>query len=129
MPISRAKLKLEQRNRRRGRVRARISGTVEKPRLSVFRSNNHLYAQLIDDARGVTLTAAASPELKEAKGGKRAEDAGFTKVPQAFELGKLLAERALAKKIKRVAFDRGGYIYTGRVRALAEGAREGGLEF
>lgn len=129
MLISKSKLKVAKRERRHRRVRARVAGTAEKPRLSVFRSNYHLYAQLIDDVRGVTLAAAASRELKEQKSGKRATDTGFTKVPEAFELGKLLAERALAKKIKQVCFDRGGYIYTGRVRALAEGAREGGLQF
>lgn len=104
---------------RHSRVRAVISGTAERPRLSVFRANRHIYGQLIDDHSGKTLVAASSLKLK-AKGKKS---------DIAKEVGKALAALALAKKIKRVKFDRGGFAYHGRVKALAEGAREGGLEF
>ncbi|MBS7402121.1 MAG: 50S ribosomal protein L18 [Oscillospiraceae bacterium] len=107
--------------KRHKRVRAKISGTPETPRLDVFRSNAHIYAQIIDDVNGVTLCAASSNE-KDFEGlGSNCEAA--TKV------GKLVAERAKAKGIETVVFDRGGYIYHGRVKALAEGAREGGLDF
>lgn len=110
-----------QRIKRHKRVRAKISGTPETPRLDVFRSNAHIYAQIIDDVNGVTLVAAASNE-KEFEGmGSNCEAA--TKV------GKLLAERAKLKGIEDVRFDRGGYLYHGRVKALADGAREGGLNF
>lgn len=106
------------------RVRKKISGTNERPRLCVYRSVNHIYAQIIDDAKGVTMAAASSldPALK----GKLA---GGGNVDAAKEVGKLVAEKALAKGIKSVVFDRGGYLYHGRIAALAEGAREGGLEF
>ena len=107
--------------KRHKRVRAKISGTPETPRLDVFRSNAHIYAQIIDDVNGDTLCAASSNE-KDFEGlGSNCEAA--TKV------GKLVAERAKAKGIETVVFDRGGYIYHGRVKALAEGAREGGLDF
>ena len=110
-----------QRLKRHQRVRAKISGTPETPRLDVFRSNANIYAQIIDDVTGVTLCAASSNE-KDFEGlGSNCEAA--TKV------GKLIAERAKAKGIETVVFDRGGYIYHGRVKALAEGAREGGLDF
>lgn len=125
--------KTDQRLRRRARVRARIAGTAGRPRLAIFRSNQYLYAQLIDDVAGVTVAAASSRELasgkKLAAEGKRPEDVGFTKVPEAYRVGQLIAERARAKQISKVAFDRGGYRYAGRVRAAAEGARAGGLEF
>jgi large subunit ribosomal protein L18 len=125
------------RKHRHARVRTRVAGTSERPRLAVFRSNRYIYAQLIDDKAGATLAMADSRELRKGKqgpsttlgAGKRATDVGFTKVPEAYQVGKLLAEKAVAKKVKRVAFDRGGYLYAGRVRAVAEGAREGGLEF
>lgn len=118
------------RQRRHGRVRAKLTGTAARPRLSVFRSNNHIYAQLIDDQNKRTLVAATDRETSETeKGGKRPTDVGFTKVPHAFLVGQLLAKKALEAKIKTVAFDRGGYAYAGRVKALADGAREGGLEF
>lgn len=113
-------LKQEQRYRRHKRIRAKIKGTAQLPRLSVFRSSKHIYAQLIDDERGKTLVAARDAELKRVKG---------KKVDIAREVGKLIAEKALAKKITKVVFDRGGYKYHGRVKALAEGAREGGLQF
>ncbi|MGC8873245.1 MAG: 50S ribosomal protein L18 [Chloroflexia bacterium] len=108
--------------KRHQRVRARISGTPERPRLNVFRSLNHIYAQVIDDTVGHTLAAASSlePALRNAQG---------TKTEIARQVGRLVGERALARGIRRVVFDRGGYDYHGRVKALAEGAREAGLEF
>lgn len=106
--------------KRHKRVRNHIVGTAERPRLNVFRSLNNIYAQLIDDAAGVTLASASSLELKDTYGGNK--DA-------AREVGKLVAQKALDKGIKEVIFDRGGYLYHGRVAELAEGAREGGLEF
>lgn len=101
-------------------IRAKISGTTVKPRLSVFRSNKEIYAQLIDDVNGNTLVSASSQELKSAKG---------TKVELSKVVGQKLAEKAVSSGIKEVTFDRGGYLYHGRVKALAEGAREGGLKF
>ena len=107
--------------KRHKRVRAKISGTAQCPRLSVFRSAKHIYAQLIDDVNGVTLVSASSLDKAiEGYGGN---------VAAATAVGKLVAERALAKGIENVVFDRGGYLYHGRVQALAEGAREGGLKF
>jgi large subunit ribosomal protein L18 len=111
---------VEARRRRHRRVRGKVAGTAERPRLSVARSNKRIYAQLIDDERGHTLAAAGSHE-SALRGLSKGEAAG--------EVGKLLAERATRAGIRRVVFDRGGYKYHGRVRALAEGAREGGLEF
>jgi large subunit ribosomal protein L18 len=110
-----------QRIKRHKRVRSKISGTPETPRLDVFRSNAHIYAQIIDDVNGVTLAAAASNEKDFEGPGSNVEAAG--------KVGKLIAERAKVKGIEQVVFDRGGYIYHGRVKALAEGAREGGLDF
>ena len=110
-----------QRIKRHSRVRGKISGTAERPRLSVFRSENHIYAQIIDDVAGKTLAAAASNEKGfEGNGGN---------CDAAKKVGAAIAERALKKGIEDVVFDRGGYIYHGRVKALAEGAREGGLKF
>ena len=106
------------RNSRRKRIRAKIQGTAEKPRLSVFRSNAHIYAQLIDDQKGVTLVEAS--DMKSSKG---------TKTESAQAVGKALAEKAKQAKISHCVFDRGGYKYHGRVKALAEGAREAGLQF
>lgn len=108
------------RKKRHNRVRNRISGTAERPRLNVFRSNQHIYAQVIDDVAGVTLASASTLD-KEISGGNKTE--------QAQAVGKLVAERAKAKDVKVVVFDRGGYLYHGRVAALAEAARENGLEF
>lgn len=107
--------------KRHKRVRAKISGTAECPRLNVFRSLQHIYAQLIDDVAGVTLVSASSTEKDFTNYGGN-KDA-------AKAVGMLLAERAKEKNITDVVFDRGGYVYTGRVAALAEGAREGGLNF
>lgn len=112
--------KVERRNRIRLRIRKKIKGTPERPRLSVFRSNYQIYAQIIDDTKGHTLVSASSVELKDAKG---------TKVEVSREVGKLLAQKALQANIGSVVFDRGGYLYHGRVKSLAEGAREGGLKF
>ena len=103
------------------RVRGKISGTAECPRLNVFRSNANIYAQLIDDVNGVTLVAANTLE-KDFEG-------TTGNVEAAKKVGMVLAERAKAKGIEQVVFDRGGYVYHGRVAALAEGAREGGLQF
>ena len=110
-----------QRLKRHKRVRAKISGTPEMPRLNVFRSEANIYAQVIDDVNGVTLASASS--LDKAIAGYGGNNAAATAV------GKLVAERAKAKGIETVVFDRGGYLYHGRVKALAEGAREGGLKF
>ena len=110
-----------QRIKRHNRVRGKVSGTAERPRLSVFRSENHIYAQIIDDVAGNTLVAASSLDKEiEGNGGNKTA---------ARAVGKLIAERAKAKGIDTVVFDRGGYLYHGRVAELAEGAREGGLEF
>ena len=110
-----------QRIKRHNRVRGKISGTAERPRLSVFRSENNIYAQIIDDVAGVTLVSASTVEKGfEGNGGN---------VEAAKKIGTTVAERALKKGIEDVVFDRGGYIYHGRVKALAEGAREGGLKF
>ncbi|NCC86517.1 MAG: 50S ribosomal protein L18 [Clostridia bacterium] len=109
------------RQKRHKRVRGKISGTAECPRLNVFRSLNHVYAQLIDDVSGKTLASASTIE-------KDFKDYGGNKVA-AREVGKLIATRAAEKNITKVVFDRGGYVYHGRVQELAEGAREGGLKF
>ena len=110
-----------QRLKRHNRVRAKISGTPEMPRLNVFRSEANIYAQVIDDVNGVTLASASSLDKAiEGYGGN---------IAAATAVGKLVAERAKAKGIETVVFDRGGYLYHGRVKALAEGAREGGLKF
>lgn len=113
------KLKVAKRVRRHARVRAVLSGSEKRPRLSVFRANKHIYAQLIDDVTGKTLAEASSLKVpaKDKKSGIAAA------------VGKAIAEKALAKKIASVVFDRGGFAYHGRVKALAEGAREGGLKF
>ncbi len=112
------------RERRHRRVRAKVRGTAERPRLNIFRSLRHVFAQIIDDTQGQTLAAASTldPEV-------RAQLAALDKKAEANAVGKLLAQRALQKGLKQVVFDRGGYQYHGRVQSLAEGAREGGLEF
>lgn len=116
--------KNKERQRRHERVRKKLSGTAETPRLCVYRSLNHIYAQVIDDVKGVTLCSASTLD-KEVKA--QLKDA--TKSEAAKIVGKKVAERALAKKIENVVFDRGGYLYTGRVQAVADGAREAGLKF
>ena len=118
--VSKTNRKLE-RERRHKRVRTKVSGTAECPRLCVFRSNSNLYVQVIDDVQGTTLAQASTldKEVKTKKANKEA----------AKEVGALIAKRAIEKKIKTVVFDRGGYIYHGVVKELADAAREGGLEF
>jgi len=110
--------KIEKRIKRHKRVRAKISGSAKTPRLSVFRSSNHMYVQLVDDTKSKTLLSANDIKIK-AKG----------KIESAKELGKAIAKLAIEKKIEKVVFDRGGFQYHGRVKAVAEGAREGGLKF
>jgi large subunit ribosomal protein L18 len=106
------------RQRIHSRIREKMAGTAERPRLNVYRSLNHIYAQVVDDQNGQTLVSASSIQLKS--GGN---------VAAAKEIGKAVAEKAVAKGIKQVVFDRGGYLYHGRVKALADAAREAGLEF
>jgi large subunit ribosomal protein L18 len=106
------------RQRIHARIRAKLSGTGERPRLNVYRSLNHIYAQVIDDQTGQTLVSASTIKLKT--GGN---------VAAAKEIGKAVAEKAVEKGIKKVVFDRGGYLYHGRIKALADAAREAGLEF
>ena len=108
------------RKRIHARIRSKVSGTAERPRLSVHRSVAHIYAQVIDDSKGVTLASASSLALKLKTGGN---------VAAATEIGKAVAEKALAAGVKKVVFDRGGYLYHGRIKALADAAREAGLEF
>ena len=112
------------RYRRHARVRAKVEGTTSRPRLCVFRSLNHIYAQVIDDSQGYTLTSASTldSEIENEAGGK-------TKVAKSELVGSLVAKRALTKGVTQVAFDRGGYKYHGRVKALAEAARQEGLKF
>jgi large subunit ribosomal protein L18 len=111
------------RKRVHDRIREKVSGTAQRPRLNVYRSLNHIYTQLIDDHSGVTLVSASS------FGKKTDEKAYGGNVEAARQVGKLIAERAQEKGIKKVVFDRGGYLYHGRVKALADAAREAGLEF
>jgi large subunit ribosomal protein L18 len=111
---------VEARSRRRRRIRGKVAGSGERPRLAVFRSNREIYAQVIDDANGMTMVAARSAEV---------DRAGLDKTAVAKKVGELVGQRAKAKDIERVVFDRSGYLYHGRVKALAEGAREGGLVF
>ena len=113
--------KIERRQRIKFRIKKIVSGTAQKPRLVVFRSNSEIYAQIIDDTKGVTLVAASS----------RAKDlkATGTKTETAKQVGQAIAKKALAAGIESISFDRGGYLYHGRVKSLAEGAREGGLKF
>lgn len=112
------------RKRRQRRIRMRLSGTAERPRLNVFRSLDHIYAQVIDDVAGHTLASASTLDA-----GLASEMDGKTKREQATLVGKTVAQRALDAGIKQVVFDRGGYLYHGRIKALAEGAREGVLQF
>jgi large subunit ribosomal protein L18 len=116
--------KNQERLRRHTRVRKKISGTAETPRFNVYRSLNHIYVQVIDDVKGVTLCSASTME-KEVKAAIK----DMSKTEAAKVVGKKAAERALEKGIKTVVFDRGGYLYTGRVQAVADGAREAGLNF
>lgn len=115
------KNKLDRRTKIKYRIRKRIKGTAEKPRLSVFRSNKAIYAQVINDLEGKTIAAASS--------GKEIGDKKMTKTEAAKLVGKLVAEKAKEAGIETIVFDRNGYLYHGRVKSLAEGAREGGLKF
>ena len=116
--------KNENRKVRHARVRVKVSGTSECPRLNVYRSNAAIYAQIIDDTKGVTLAAASSLDKDLEK-----QVAGKNKTEQARLVGEAIAQKAVKANVKTVVFDRGGYLYTGRVQALAEGARSAGLEF
>lgn len=111
--------KIDRRKRIHRRIRKKVRGTAQRPRLSIFRSNKYIYAQLIDDVAGITLAQASSFEAAVAQAGNKSE--------QSAEVGKLLAERAKAAGIEVAVFDRAGYLYHGRVKSLADGAREGGL--
>ncbi|RRQ46605.1 50S ribosomal protein L18 [Chryseobacterium sp. SC28] len=113
--------KVEKRNRIKRRVRGKISGSATLPRLSVFKSNKEIYAQLVDDKEGKTLVSASSRE--------KGVDAKGTKTEVAAAVGKAIAEKAKAAGIENIVFDRNGFVYHGRVKALADGAREGGLKF
>ncbi len=110
--------KIQHRNRRHSKIRAKVSGSASVPRLSVFRSSKYIYAQLIDDEKGITLASVSDMSV-----------AGKNKTERAKTAGNVLAEEAKKKKIDKVVFDRGGFIYTGRVKALAESVREGGITF
>jgi large subunit ribosomal protein L18 len=118
------KKKITARLRRKKRISARVKGTPERPRLNIFKSARHIYAQVIDDGSGKTLVAAStlSAELK-------GQDTGKGKTGAAKKVGMLIAEKALAREIKKVVFDRNGFLYHGRIKALAEAAREKGLDF
>lgn len=116
--MNNSQYKTQKRIRRHAKIRAKIKGTAERPRLSVFRSNKSIYAQLINDETGETLASAT--DVKESKG---------TNTERATKVGKAIAKAASAKKITNVVFDRGGYLFAGRVKALAEAAREAGLKF
>lgn len=118
--MNKQKQKKEKLERRHRRVRAKIEGTAKRPRLNVFRSNTGMFLQIIDDENNKTLASASSKEIKDAK---------KTKTESAKALGLLIAEKAKKAKVEEVVFDRGGYLYHGRVKAVAEGAREGGLKF
>jgi large subunit ribosomal protein L18 len=113
--------KLSRRDRIKMGIRKRLSGSTERPRLSVYRSNKGIYAQIIDDVKGITLASASSLSKEFATTGNKSD--------QSTAVGKMIAERAVAAGIKDVVFDRNGYLYHGRVKSLAEGAREGGLNF
>ena len=116
--------KNEDRKMRAKRVRAKISGTTERPRLNVFRSLSNIYAQVIDDTKGITLASASTMDKNIAKSIE-----GKTKQEAAFIVGQAIAKNAISKGVKQVVFDRAGYQFTGRVKALADGARDAGLEF
>lgn len=115
--------KNESRQRRKIRIRKKVSGSAERPRLVVFRSNTHIYAQLVDDQDGVTLASASTLALSKTEAGLHCNKSGAERV------GKEIARLAKEKAISKVVFDRNGYLYHGRVKAVADGAREGGLEF
>lgn len=122
--VDKAKERVEARKRRHMRVRSSVSGTPERPRLNVFRSDKHIYAQVIDDTQGHTLAAASTIDTE-----LQGEVEGKSKIERAKLVGELVAKRAQEKGVKKVVFDRGGFQYHGRVKALADAAREAGLEF
>ncbi len=115
-----ASVKQVSRTKKKLRIRRKITGSTEKPRLSIFRSARHMYAQIIDDSKGVTLVSASTLDVDGLKGSNKTSATG---------IGKEIAKRALAKNIKEVVFDRNGYLYHGRIKSLADGAREAGLKF
>ncbi len=117
------------RQRRHRRVRAKIKGTAKVPRLCVFRSAKHIYAQLINDEKGKTLIAANDLAIKKPTGPKISKSKKEKRYIEAYRVGELIAQKGVKKGIEKVVFDRGGYKYHGKVKALAEGAREGGLQF
>lgn len=117
--MDKQKAKQLKRTRRQGKIRTKIQGISSCPRLSVFKSNKGMFLQLIDDNKGITLVSANIGEIKEK----------MTKTEASFQLGELIAKKAMAKKIEKIVFDRGGFRYHGRVKAVAEGARKGGLKF
>lgn len=124
----------EIRQRVHKRIREKMLGTAERPRLNIYRSLNHIYAQVIDDTQGVTVVSASSLEGSKAKakpseGGKRKAPTAGGNVASARDVGRIIAERAKQKGVKKVVFDRGGYLYHGRIKALADAAREAGLQF
>ena len=119
--MNRLKKKVDRQKRIKKGIRKRVSGTAERPRLTVYRSNTEIYAQIIDDERGLTLVSASSRQADRTQ--------SLKPVDMAVEVGKLIAGKAVAENISAVVFDRNGYLYHGRVKALAEGAREGGLNF
>lgn len=121
--MSRVKSKIINKRQRKAKIKARVKGTAQMPRLSVFRSNTSVFLQIINDAEGKTLVSAHSRDVKNIK----TEAAKVC--AKEFELGKMIAEKALAKKIEKIVFDRGGCKYHGRVKAVADGAREAGLKF
>lgn len=124
--------KQKRRQRRHKHIRRKMSGTCEIPRLCIFRSNKHIYAQLIDDEKGKILVAANDKDLKKGTMNKKSKDENLikqNKVCLAYRVGDLLAQKALEKKITKIVFDRGGYSYQGRVESLANAAREGKLKF
>lgn len=125
--------KQQKRYRRHKRIRARVKGTSKRPRLCVFRSPRHIYAQLIDDERGMTIVSASDQKLnlkvENQKIGEKKENNRSGKIGIAYEVGRLIAEKALHNGIKEVVFDRGGFMYHGRIKAVADGARDNGLKF
>ncbi len=126
--IKRADRKVN-RSRRHRRVRVHVEGTAQRPRLAVFRSLNHVYAQLIDDGASHTLASASTVELRAAGRAQSAPQGKRNGVTQAQEVGRAIAAKAKAKGLSQVVFDRGGFLYHGRIKALADAAREAGLEF
>jgi large subunit ribosomal protein L18 len=121
-------LKTKARLKRKKRIRKKLTGAADRPRLSIFRSAKHIYAQIIDDTRGNTLVSASTAE-KAVQAHPDFAEAGKGKMAKATLVGKLIAERAVEKGVKKVVFDRNGFLYHGRIKAVSDGAREGGLDF